>query len=78
LRTGRDLFSALPLKDPSDKPVLANQIRITELPLIKHWPLDGGAFVTLPQVYTEDVEQPGIKHSNLGMYRIQLTEMIIN
>ncbi|HYK44492.1 MAG TPA: UbiD family decarboxylase [Parafilimonas sp.] len=73
LRTGRDLFSALPLKDPSDKPVLANQIRITELPLIKHWPMDGGAFVTLPQVYTEDVEQPGIKHSNLGMYRIQLT-----
>jgi 4-hydroxy-3-polyprenylbenzoate decarboxylase len=35
--------------------------------------MDGGAFVTLPQVYTEDADQPGIMHANLGMYRIQLT-----
>ena len=41
--------------------------------LIHHWPMDGGAFVTLPQVYTEDINKPGIMHSNLGMYRIQLT-----
>jgi 4-hydroxy-3-polyprenylbenzoate decarboxylase len=34
--------------------------------------MDGGAFVTLPQVYTEDIDQPGIMKSNLGMYRIQL------
>ena len=52
---------------------MANEIKITDLPLIQHWPMDGGAFVTLPQVYTEDIEQPGIQHSNLGMYRIQLT-----
>ncbi len=43
------------------------------MPLIKHWPKDGGAFVTLPQVYTEDIDKPGVQHSNLGMYRIQLT-----
>lgn len=49
------------------------QVQLTDLPLIKHWPMDGGAFVTLPQVYTEDIEQPGIMKSNLGMYRIQLT-----
>lgn len=49
------------------------EISIDQLPLIKHWPKDGGAFVTLPQVYTEDPDQPGIKHSNLGMYRIQLS-----
>jgi hypothetical protein len=30
-------------------------------------------FVTLPQVYTEDITMPGVQHSNLGMYRIQLT-----
>ena len=30
-------------------------------------------FVTLPQVYTEDADQPGINHANLGMYRIQLS-----
>ena len=34
---------------------------------------DGGAFVTLPQVYTEDAEQPGWRRSNLGMYRVQLS-----
>ena len=71
--TGLSAIKALPLKNPSSRPVLANEIQIHDLPLIKHWPRDGGAFVTLPQVYTEDIEQPGIMHSNLGMYRIQLT-----
>jgi len=64
---------AFPLKNSSHKAILQNEIKITDLPLIQHWPLDGGAFVTLPQVYTEDVNYPGIMHSNLGMYRIQLT-----
>ncbi|MBY0347958.1 MAG: UbiD family decarboxylase [Hydrotalea flava] len=73
LYTGWAALKALPLKNPILKPVLANQIQISDLPLIRHWPNDGGAFVTLPQVYTEDVEQPGIMHANLGMYRIQLT-----
>ncbi|MEN9684374.1 MAG: hypothetical protein RLZZ28_160 [Bacteroidota bacterium] len=66
-------LKALPLKDPGNKPVLYEEIKITDLPLVHHWPMDGGAFVTLPQVYTEDIEQPGIGKSNLGMYRIQLT-----
>jgi 4-hydroxy-3-polyprenylbenzoate decarboxylase len=48
------------------------EIQISDLPLIKHWPMDGGAFVTLPQVYSEDIDKPGIMNSNLGMYRIQL------
>jgi 4-hydroxy-3-polyprenylbenzoate decarboxylase len=64
---------ALPLKNPLQKPVLFKEIRIDEIPLIQHWPKDGGAFVTLPQVYSEDINQPGIMHSNLGMYRIQLS-----
>ena len=54
-------------------PVLAAETSIDQLPLLKSWPDDGGAFVTLPQVYTEDVERPGLMQSNLGMYRIQLT-----
>lgn len=49
------------------------EIAVTDLPLIKHWPMDGGAFVTLPQVYTEDPDKPGIMNANLGMYRVQLT-----
>lgn len=49
------------------------EIAVSDLPLIKHWPMDGGAFVTLPQVYTEDPDKPGMMHANLGMYRVQLT-----
>lgn len=49
-----------------------DKIQISDLPLIKHWPDDGGAFVTLPQVYTEDPAKPGIMQANIGMYRIQL------
>ena len=71
--TGLAALKALPLKNPRLKPVMATEIKISDLPLIQHWPMDGGAFVTLPQVYTEDTDQPGIMHANLGMYRIQLT-----
>jgi 4-hydroxy-3-polyprenylbenzoate decarboxylase len=46
---------------------------ISDLPQIKHWPNDGGAFITLPAVYTEDPHRPGVMNSNLGMYRIQLS-----
>ena len=70
---GLAALKALPLKNPSQKPVLHEQVRISDLPLIQHWPMDGGAFVTLPQVYTEDLDKPGIMKANLGMYRIQLT-----
>jgi 4-hydroxy-3-polyprenylbenzoate decarboxylase len=65
-------INALPKKNPINKPVLFEEINISDLPLIQHWPMDGGAFVTLPQVYTEDADQPGVTKSNLGMYRIQL------
>ncbi len=65
-------LNALPNSMPFVKPVLFEEIQISDLPLIKHWPMDGGAFVTLPQVYTEDADKPGIGNSNLGMYRIQL------
>lgn len=65
-------LNALPNKNPISKPVLFEEINISDLPLIHHWPMDGGAFVTLPQVYTEDADKPGIGNSNLGMYRIQL------
>ncbi|MFY7651606.1 MAG: UbiD family decarboxylase [Chitinophagaceae bacterium] len=66
-------MKALPLKNPWQQPVKYSEIKISDLPLIKHWPNDGGAFVTLPQVYSEDIDQPGVMKSNLGMYRIQLT-----
>jgi 4-hydroxy-3-polyprenylbenzoate decarboxylase len=56
----------------ADGPILRGETRISSLPRLRSWPLDGGAYVTLPQVYSEDVDHPGFARSNLGMYRIQL------
>lgn len=53
--------------------VLKNETTIDQLPQIVNWPDDGGAFITLPQVYSEDADRPGWAHSNLGMYRVQLS-----
>jgi 4-hydroxy-3-polyprenylbenzoate decarboxylase len=70
---GLAALKALPLKNPISKPVLFQEIKISDIPQIQHWKMDGGAFVTLPQVYTEDIDKPGIMNANLGMYRIQLS-----
>ncbi len=70
---GLAALKALPLKNPINKPVLFQEIKISDIPQIQHWKMDGGAFVTLPQVYTEDIDKPGIMNANLGMYRIQLS-----
>lgn len=53
-------------------PVLQCQTTLSELPQIRSWPEDGGPYILLPQVYTEDPLRPGMRHSNLGMYRIQM------
>jgi 4-hydroxy-3-polyprenylbenzoate decarboxylase len=53
--------------------VIANETTISQLPQQVSWPEDGGSFITLPQVYTEDVREPGWRRSNLGMYRVQLS-----
>ena len=54
-------------------PVLANETTLDQLPQLKCWPMDGGAYITLPQVYSEAPDQPGLAHSNLGMYRVQIS-----
>lgn len=71
--TGLAARNALPIKQLKGLPAGFEEIQISDLPLIKHWKDDGGAFVTLPQVYSEDPEKPGIMNSNLGMYRVQLS-----
>ena len=53
-------------------PVLANTCRVSELPQLVSWPDDGGPYITLPLVYSEDPDRPGWVRSNLGMYRVQL------
>jgi 4-hydroxy-3-polyprenylbenzoate decarboxylase len=67
----RTLWRLLPRQVRSG-PILAHQTTISRLPQIQCWPMDGGPFVTLPAVYTEDPDRPGLARSNLGMYRIQL------
>ncbi len=70
---GLAAIKALPKKARFSQPVLFEETTIDKIPLIKHWKMDGGAFVTLPQVYSEDIEKPGVMNSNLGMYRVQLS-----
>lgn len=52
--------------------ILKNRIALNELPQMVSWPDDGGPYITLPQVYSEDCDAPGLMKSNLGMYRVQL------
>jgi 4-hydroxy-3-polyprenylbenzoate decarboxylase len=66
-------LSALPMKVSKNAPISFAKCKISDIPGIVNWPMDGGPFVTMPQVYTEDVDQPGIMNANLGMYRIQLS-----
>lgn len=54
-------------------PVLARQTTLDQLPQLVSWPDDGGPFITLPQVYSEDPDDPRPLRSNLGMYRVQLS-----
>lgn len=68
----RALFSAMP-RTVKKGSVFENTAAVSELPQLVSWPRDGGGYVTLPQVYTESPEHPGYKHSNMGMYRVQLT-----
>ncbi|MES2279506.1 MAG: UbiD family decarboxylase [Bacteroidota bacterium] len=80
MNTGLTAFSALPMKVSKNAPISFGKTQISELPQIVNWPMDGGPFVTMPQVYTEDADKPGVMNANLGMYRIQLAgnEYVLN
>ena len=54
-------------------PALSSSCRVADLPRLVSWPQDGGPFITLPLVYSEDPARPGPDASNLGMYRVQLS-----
>ncbi|GAW66732.1 3-octaprenyl-4-hydroxybenzoate carboxy-lyase [Geoanaerobacter pelophilus] len=79
LKNPASLLGAVPAawhllpKEVGDGPIMANRTTIDQLPQLKSWPDDGGAFITLPQVYSESAAQPGVRHSNLGMYRVQIS-----
>src|SRR5436309_6900305 len=44
-------------------------LSLSDLPILKCWPKDGGRFITLPHVHTRDPETGA---RNLGMYRMQI------
>lgn len=67
-------FNLIPKRvSASSAPSLACRAKISDLPRLTSWPMDGGPFITLPQVYSEQPSRPGFRNSNLGMYRVQLS-----
>ena len=64
LRLGTKNTSRSPVTQVTDRPA-----RLDELPVLTTWQEDGGPFLTLPLVYTEN---PVTKKHNLGIYRMQV------
>ena len=65
-------LNGLPKKAWS-KPILHGTTSLDKLPQIVSWPKDGGAFITLPQVMSLPPGDRNLMHSNIGMYRIQIS-----
>jgi 4-hydroxybenzoate decarboxylase subunit C len=64
LKLGTKNTSRSPVTQVRDQPA-----RLDELPVLTTWQEDGGPFITLPLVYTEN---PVTKKHNLGIYRMQV------
>src|SRR5215203_6980740 len=64
LKLGTRNTSRSPVTQVVDRPA-----RLDQLPVLTTWQEDGGPFVTLPLVYTEN---PATKKHNLGIYRMQV------
>ena len=60
-------LSALPMQSRLGAPILYGETTIERLPQVTSWPMDGGAFITLPQVLTLPPGSRQIIQSNLGM-----------
>jgi 4-hydroxy-3-polyprenylbenzoate decarboxylase len=71
-RIVRTAGAALPRRRRGRTSVTFASASVSDLPQVVNWPMDGGPFITLPQVCSEDIDRPGVMHVNLGMYRIQL------
>ena len=64
LKIGTKNTSRSPVTQVVDRPA-----RLDQLPVLTTWQEDGGPFITLPLVYTEN---PVTKKHNLGIYRMQI------
>jgi 4-hydroxy-3-polyprenylbenzoate decarboxylase len=65
-------LKGLPKKVWFGKSILHGETTIDQLPSLRSWPMDGGGFITLPQVCTMPLGGRDVMKSNIGMYRIQL------
>lgn len=54
---------------PCQEVVLKGNFKLSDLPILKCWPRDGGRYITLPLVITKD---PETGQRNLGVYRMQV------
>ena len=64
LKLGTRNTQRAPVKQVIDRPA-----RLDQLPVLTTWQEDGGPFITLPLVYTEN---PLTRKHNLGIYRMQV------
>jgi 4-hydroxybenzoate decarboxylase subunit C len=64
LKLGTKNTTRSPVTQVRDQPA-----RLDELPVLTTWQEDGGPFITLPLVYTEN---PTTRKHNLGIYRMQV------
>ena len=64
LKLGTTNTSRSPVTQVVDRPA-----RLDQLPVLTTWQEDGGRFITLPLVYTEN---PITRKHNLGIYRMQI------
>ena len=70
-KAARAGLASLPMRSGCIKDF--EECRLQDLPQLVCWPLDGGAFITLPQVATRPSESASIMQTNVGMYRIQIS-----
>jgi 4-hydroxy-3-polyprenylbenzoate decarboxylase len=72
LRAPLTAITALPRKSLFGAPVKYGKTTLSQLPQLKSWPMDGGPYITLPQVCSEDPDKRGPMSANVGMYRVQM------
>ena len=65
----RHIFPQKSSHTPPFQEVIQKEINLYELPILTTWEHDGGAFITMGQVYTQSLDG---KKKNLGMYRLQV------
>ena len=69
LYTLRSIFPKIYTRNAPCQEIRQKEINLYELPILTTWENDGGAFITMGQVYTRSLDG---EKKNLGMYRLQV------